>query len=157
MPRSKNRPGFRFGIRRLLVVSAIGAMTCAVISTASRTVNAVLSQMDDSYAADWTAEFLINHLRSPGNTWPSGWSELKDEFDANPSNGYPFTFDELQDLVNVQWDVDTATIANSDPPLKVITLARPSGNELVCIEPNTRIRDYFANASSMDNSVDLPK
>lgn len=156
MPRSKNRPGFRFGIHRLLVVSAACAMICAVVSTAFRTVYAVLSQIDDSYAADWTAEFLINHLRSPGSTWPSSWSELEDEFNSNPSNGYPFSFEELQDLVNVQWDVNTVAIANSDPPFKVITLARPSGNDSVCIEPNSRIRDYIANALAMDDGVDLP-
>ncbi|MEL6110014.1 MAG: hypothetical protein AAFU85_28715, partial [Planctomycetota bacterium] len=48
------------------------------------------------------------------------------------------------ELVNVRWDADTITIANSEPAIRVISLTRPTGIDSHCDEANTRIRLYLA-------------
>jgi hypothetical protein len=146
MARSRNRPEYRFGIRRLLIVSAICAMIFAVIAVSFRTVHAVLTNLQEAYAVDWTSEFVIRHLRSTANTWPSDWSDLEDEFESETGHGDQFTFEELKELVNIRWDTDSATIAFSDPPIKVITLTSGSESHFVGSEPNERIRNYLADA-----------
>ena len=155
MPRSRNRPGFRFSSCRLLIVSAICAIIFAVIAVSFRTVNAVLTNLQEAYAVDWTSEFVIRHLGSTGNTWPTDWSDLEDEFESEAGHADQFTFEELQELVNIRWDTNAAAIANSDPPLKVITLTSASESHFVGSEPNERILNYLADALS--TTADSPK
>ena len=101
--------------------------------------------MRDAYASDWTAELIIEHLKSSGNKWPSEWKDLEDEYVSfENQQGYPFSFDELQRLVSVRWDSNAAAVATSDPPLKVIILNSGSRSHFEGSEPNKRIRDYLA-------------
>lgn len=139
--------------RTLLVVSAIIAIAFAGIAFTLQTIDSVLSHTRDAYAADWTAEFVVQHLQSSDNTWPSNWSDLEDEFAAQQQQGYPFTFEELKRLVDIQWDTDAVTIANSDPPMKVVQLASGSDSHFVGSEPNLRIRDYLRKALTSDEEV----
>lgn len=115
----------------------------------------MLTNLQEAYAVDWTCEFVIRHLRSNGNTWPSDWSDLEDEFESEAGHGDQFTFEELQELVNIRWDTNAATIATCDPPMKVITLASGSESHFVGSEPNERIRNYLADALS--TTSDSPK
>ena len=136
-------PVFRFSIRTLLIVAVVCALACAIIAFGISTIASVWSHTRDAYASDWTAEFIIQHLQTSGNTWPSNWADLEDEY-AFFGRDYPFSFLELQQLVNVRWDVDAATVATSDPPMRVITLLSGSDSHFQGSEPNARIRDYFA-------------
>lgn len=108
------------------------------------TISAVVSHTRDAYAADWTAEFVIEHLKTSGNKWPSSWADLEDEYTFYQSHDYPFSFAELQDLVDVRWDTDASAVANSDPPMTVITLTSGSSSHFEGSEPNALVRDYLS-------------
>ena len=101
----------------------------------------------DAYASDWTSEFLIAHLRSNDNQWPTNWEDLRDEYDklADP-NHYPFTFVALQDRVVLDWKVDTLSLATADPP-QIFFRLKSGRQASYGGDPNERIREYFANRS----------
>ena len=95
----------------------------------------------EAYASDWTAAFIIEHIRTTGE-WPTGWDDLRDEYDrlAVPEH-YAWTFEELQSLINVDWDVSIADIKDSEVPLKHIRLT--SGRQVSYAgDPDKLIYDY---------------
>jgi hypothetical protein len=95
---------FRFSIRTLLILATVCAIGCALIALVISTISSVVSHTRDAYASDWTAEFVIQHLKTSGNQWPSSWTDLQDEYAFFQSHGYPFSYRELQELVDVRWD-----------------------------------------------------
>ncbi len=135
----------RFSLRSLLIFATVCACACALIVFVISTISSVVSHTRDAYASDWTSEFVIQHLKTSGNSWPTDWADLEDEYAFFKSHDYAFSFLELQELVDVRWDTDASAVANSDPPMKVITLASGSGSHFEGDEPNARIRDYLAN------------
>ena len=104
-------------------------------------VNEVISLPSEAYASDWTAVFIIDHLRTTGE-WPTDWSDLRDEFDrmAVPEH-YAWTFDELQDLIEIDWSVDVSDVRNANaPPVHVrLTSGR---NVSYNDDPNKLIYEY---------------
>ncbi len=79
----------------LLVPTCVGILSGIIYA-----VQATGQIVRDAYASDWTTEFVIAHLRANDNRWPTGWHDLKDEFDtlAAPQQ-YAWTFIELKDRV----------------------------------------------------------
>lgn len=97
----------------------------------------------DAYASDWTAIFIIEHLKATENTWPSRWADLQDEFDrmAEPSH-YAWSFDELQQRVDLQFHLTTKQVRNADPPVEAIRLR--SGRRVSYDgDPNVIVREYL--------------
>ena len=100
----------------------------------------------DAYASDWTTEFLISHLESNGNTWPTSWSDLEDEHAARYPQPCPFTFAEIQDRVELKFNVDATVIANTRDPITFFRLKSGSGANYGG-DPNVRIRDHLTSRS----------
>ena len=107
------------------------------------TLKSLVGVPQDAYASDWTAIFVIEHLKSSSNLWPTSWEELKDEFDrmAEPTH-YAWTFKELQERVEFRFDVTADQVRDSDPPLVVFRLT--SGRHVSYGgDPNLLIREYL--------------
>ena len=95
----------------------------------------------EAYASDWTAKFIIEHIRATGD-WPTGWNDLRDEYDrlAAPEH-YAWTFEQLQLLIKVDWNVSIADIRDSAAPLDHVRLT--SGRQVDYNgDPDKLIYDY---------------
>ena len=131
-------------MRRFLI--AVVTLTVCVlalldIAKAVSFAKQVISIPREAYASDWTAAFIIEHIRTTGG-WPIGWDDLRDEYDrlAVPEH-YPWTFEELQSLINVDWDVSITDIKESNVTLNHVRLA--SGRRVSYAgDPNKLICDY---------------
>lgn len=121
-----------------VVLALIGGVAIAVMSLKS-----LADLPSDAYASDWTAIFVIEHLKASDNKWPAGWDDLQDEFDrmAEPTH-YAWTFRELQERVDLRFDVTAEEVRNADPPLIVFRLT--SGRTISYDgDPNVLIRGYL--------------
>jgi hypothetical protein len=142
----------RFSILALLAMLVIGIASVTVYF-----VNLLgsLAQFPDAYASDWTAIFVIEHLKSTDGEWPRSWDDLRDEYDtmAEPSH-YAWSFTELQERVVFDWTADVDQVANADPPIGVFRLA--SGKHVSFDgDPNVLIRDYLV--SKRESAVQMSR
>ena len=99
--------------------------------------------LSDAYASDWTAIFIIEHLKATENHWPTSWVDLQDEFDrmAEPSH-YAWSFAELQERVNLRFDLTSDQVRDADPPVEAIRLT--SGRRVSFDgNPNVNVREYL--------------
>ena len=73
----------RVTIATLLMLAVIGGVVSAVVALKS-----LVGLPSDAYASDWTAIFVIEHLKTSDNSWPTDWDDLRDEFDrmAEPTH-----------------------------------------------------------------------
>ena len=110
------------------------------------------SLVRDAYASDWTAEFLLDHLKTNRNHWPRGWEELSDEHAACYPNPCPFSLDEIRARVEMRFDVNADAISTSEPAL--IFLRLKSGSRAnYGGDPNERIREYLATQVVIENAA----
>ncbi|TWU44693.1 hypothetical protein Poly51_59620 [Rubripirellula tenax] len=127
-------------MRRVLLIALILLVAAAGVWVI-RFAKQVIGIPREAYASDWTAVFIIDHLRTSG-TWPTGWHDLRDEYDrlAVPQH-YAWTFDELQTLIDVNWDSSIDAIRESDVPLDNVQLT--SGRQVSYNgDPDMLIHDY---------------
>ncbi|MCD0458594.1 hypothetical protein [Roseiconus lacunae] len=108
-------------MRRVFLVAVVALIVAAGVWV-TRFANEVIGIPCEAYASDWTAVFIIEHIRTSGD-WPDGWHDLRDEYDrlAVPQH-YAWTFDELQSLINVNWNSSVDAIRESDVPLDNVRL-----------------------------------
>ncbi len=130
--------------RVLITVSALSVFALAVfgIVKALSFAKDVIGLPREAYASDWTGVFIIEHIRTTGQ-WPTGWHDLQDEFDrlAVPEH-YAWTFEELQSIIQVDWDVSVSDIQDSDVPLDHVRLT--SGRQVSYGgDPDKLIYDYI--------------
>lgn len=117
-------------------------LVIAMCGLASPWVKRWFPSPSDAYASDWTAIFVIDHIRTTGS-WPEGWDDLRDEYErlADASH-YAWTFDQLQERVWFKWDTNIAEVRDSEPPMQVFRLT--SGHQISYNgDPNVLIRDYL--------------
>ncbi len=131
-------------VRRTRLIAVLALLVAgSVIAFSVIQVRSLVGLPSDAYASDWCAIFVIEHLKSTENRWPTGWDELRDEFDrmAEPSH-YAWTFQELQDRVDLDFDVTADHVREADPPLTVFELS--SGRKVSYNgDPNKLIRHYL--------------
>ncbi len=144
--------------RKLVLVILLSAvlLTCAAfVGGVIYALRSTGELVRDAYASDWTTEFVIAHLRENDNRWPTGWDDLKDEFDTLAEPGhYAWTFDELKDRVWLDWDADPEQIAISAPPKTVFRLT--SGRQASYGgDPNERLRDYLSKQTFAETQPSL--
>ncbi|TWT76173.1 hypothetical protein [Neorhodopirellula pilleata] len=108
-------------MRRAILI-ALAVLVFAAGAWVVRFAEEVVGIPREAYASDWTAIFIIDHLRTSGD-WPTGWHDLRDEYDrlAVPQH-YAWTFDELQTLIDVNWDSSIDAIRESEVPLDNVQL-----------------------------------
>lgn len=129
-------------LRQLLFFFLICAVIAGIIF-AVLAINGFRGLPQDAYASDWTAIFIIEHLKATENTWPRSWADLQDEFDrmAEPSH-YAWSFTELQQRVDLQFHLTSEQVRDADPPVEAIRLT--SGRRVSYDgDPNLNVRDYL--------------
>ena len=77
-------------------------------------------------------------------TWPSSWEDLEDEHASQYPHPFPFTFAEIRDRVELNFNVDAAVIANAKHRVSFFRLKSGRGANYGG-DPNVRIRDYLTN------------
>lgn len=140
-------------MRREFLIAFILLIAAASVWT-NRFAQAVIGIPREAYASDWTAVFIIEHIRTSGE-WPTRWDDLHDEYAriAVPEH-YAWTFEELQTLINVNWDSSIDAIRESDSPLDNIQLT--SGRQVSYNrDPDVVIHDFIhtGNAPSRFDTV----
>ncbi|MGC3965922.1 MAG: trypsin-like peptidase domain-containing protein [Pirellulales bacterium] len=106
----------------------------------------------NAYAVEWVAGMMVRHLTEHPGAWPRGWDELRDDYDAAVAeNGRPWTFEELQSRVVVDWHTDVrhlAELARSDQPFpRVFRLVDGRNDHWSSTEPDKVLRDYLRSSA----------
>ena len=103
----------------------------------------------NAYAVDWVPLMVIEYMKTHDDQWPRSWDDLRDPYEnlAAPQN-YPWSFEELQDRVVMNWDADPkvlkkVTPTNDEPPFRVIWLRDGSSTCWEGAEPNARVLEYL--------------
>ena len=96
---------------------------------------------------------VIEHMIANDNQWPSSWGDLRVDYQTCVNrSGEPWTFDELQARVLVDFTVDSKELsaaiqARSQPDFRVIWLSDGTESHFQSHEPNTMIFNYFKGVS----------
>ncbi len=131
------------GTRPLLFIGAIIVALCVYWGYA------VNQNLRNSYTAWWAAEMVIEHMTANDNQWPASWDDLRDDYEACAKrSGRPWTFEEIQSRVTIDFTVDgkalCATAATlSRPSFRVIWLSDGSDSHWESHKPNTMILNYI--------------
>ena len=126
----------------IVIVAVLLAASIFVAYSVNRTIRT-------SYAVWWVADMVIVHLETNDGKWPTGWDELRDDYDICVTrSGQPWTFEELQKRVHVDFDVNTCDLVESArgktvPEFRVIYASDGSNAHWSGQEPNTKLLDYF--------------
>lgn len=97
---------------------------------------------------------IVLHLQGNDDVWPRSWEDLRDDYETCVvRSGGPWSFEELQQRVRVDWNADAkrlASQANAAGPVRfrVIRLADGSDDHYQGYEPNAIVRDYLRDAAS---------
>ncbi|MEX2308221.1 MAG: hypothetical protein WD738_11540 [Pirellulales bacterium] len=103
----------------------------------------------NAYAVWWVADMVVEHLKANNGAWPRNWDELRDDYQTCVErSGQPWSFEELQNRVAIDWRADPsqlAALANRDftPPFCVIWLSDGTNSHWEHAEPNQIIADYL--------------
>lgn len=127
-----------------LVAFSLLAVALTAVAVITYSISLTGNMVRDAYASDWTTEFLISHLQSNDNSWPLSWEDLEDEHVSRYPQPCPFTFAEIRDRVELNFNVDAAVIANAEHRVSFFRLKSGSGANYGG-DPNVRIRDYLTN------------
>jgi hypothetical protein len=134
--------------RRRVFFTAVGLVlliSCGAVYLLRRTETTI----NDAYAVEWAADMVIEYMKSHDGAWPRSWDDLREPYKACAQRvGEPWTFEQLRDRVDVNWDVDPVRLANApdigaEPPFVVIWLRSGSGSHWEAHEPNRKILDYL--------------
>jgi len=145
-------------MKRILLLFVLGTVFCAVGFVACFVYHDVTVVVPNAYAAEWSSHFVMEHLKSNNNQWPTGWNELKDDYDKAVKSGHrpATTWPELQERIAIDWHADPEIIAENDgtidPPFRVIWLTDGSNHHWQGFEPNRRIFDYLTTPTEIDNA-----
>jgi len=135
---------FRTRYRTVISLIAISV----VIASATFVIHRVNQNIRNSYAVWWAADMVIAHLHDNDGQWPSDWNELRDDYDyLVEHSGRPWSFDELQQRVTIEWNASTNDMAErlraGDTNLNVISSSDGSNSHWIDEEPNGKIAEYL--------------
>jgi hypothetical protein len=140
----------QFHLRTLLVFVAIVAILMAVLLT----VWSILSfdWLDDAYAQWGAGDMVVRYMEEHDGRWLRGWNDLRPYFDVGGGRVGGWSFEQYQQHIVIQWDVDPAVLeamarANPRPAFRVISARWPAGT-IGGNEPNEILHRYFRNKSS---------
>jgi hypothetical protein len=159
MTASGNRRWLRFSLLAGTTI-AIASLAC-LIWAAYRTA---MADMRNSYAVSWVSEMVVDFMKTHDDAWPSGWDDLKESYhsvarqasDPRPPD-YPWSFEELQSRVEVDWHADPKVLAtaqrmNDAPPFKVIWLKDGGNAHWSGLEPNELVLKYLRTSQAKADS-----
>lgn len=138
------KDGMKFNVHRAIVglVVALTAVGLIVAYNVDRTIR-------NAYAVWWVADMVIIHLESNENRWPTSWDELRDDYEICVSrSGQPWTFEELRNRVEIDFDIVTDKLMESArgksvPNFPVIYPSDGTEAHWKHQEPNRKLLDYF--------------
>lgn len=137
----------RFGLRTLLVLIAVFA---CVLGLGVYVVRSIDSSVRNMYAVWWVGDMIVMHLEKNEDRWPESWDDLRDDYDACVEEaGQPWTFQELRNRVEIDWNADPEALRalppdeNGDAPFRVVRLRDGSEAYYVGREPNRMIHRYL--------------
>jgi hypothetical protein len=156
----------RNAFKRCLVVASVFVGLHLVISIGAVLLAATTSQMSEwgmplaaclttlplADVYDRLADMVVEHLKASGGDWPQNWDELRDDYQiCVQRSGQPWSFEELQRRVVVDWQanpIELAALADREivPPFRVIWLSDGSNSHWEQNEPNQIIADYLKSA-----------
>ena len=127
------------GVVLVLLVSAIlGGVWVA---------RSVLDTIHRAYAVWWVADMVIHHMEENNDAWPSGWEDLKGDYEALTKRSRPWTLEELSQWAEVDWSADPKVLAAKaragEPPVRVICARNHPDTCWQGREPNEMIFQYF--------------
>ncbi|MFO0976955.1 MAG: hypothetical protein U0996_11195 [Planctomycetaceae bacterium] len=131
------------GKRPVLCIAAI------TVALAAYWVYSTNQTLRNSYTVWWAADMVIEHMTANDNQWPASWDDLRDDYETCVKrSGRPWTFDEIQSRVIIDFSVDgKALVASaaslSRPSFRVIWLSDGSDSHWESHEPNTMILNYL--------------
>jgi len=101
----------------------------------------------NAYAQWWVADMVTLHLEANDESWPNSWDELRDDYETSvKTSGRPWSFEELNQRVVVNWNVDTTKlkkIVADGLDFRVIWLRDGTTSYWKSSEANQIIRDYL--------------
>jgi hypothetical protein len=104
-----------------------------------------------AYAVWWVADMVIEYMETHDGAWPRGWDDLREPYETCVRrSGRPWSFEQLRDRVDVDWQADPAQLAatpdtGEDPPFRVIWSRNGRQSHWEGQEPNRKILDYLRN------------
>lgn len=134
----------KFSLRTLIIVVVLSG----VAATGWFYANRVNRTIRGSYAVWWAADMCIEHLEANGGTWPRSWDDLRDDYQTCVNrSGQPWTFDEIRERVEIDWDADPQQLleqsSNESADVRVIWLRDGTVAYWQGREPNQIILDYL--------------
>lgn len=128
-----------------IIVIVVALIVIAVLCIAYN----VNQTIRDSYAVWWVSDMVIEHLRLNDDTWPTGWNDLRDDYETCVErSGQPWTFEELRNRVTIEFDANVSELKDrsrgrEQPDFSVIWLSDGSDSHWTGHEPNTKLLQYF--------------
>jgi hypothetical protein len=135
-------------LNSIAIVTVIGLLAAAGFGIWMLKKASELSR--DSDAVLLVAEMVVEHLEASGDEWPRGWEDLRDDFQVCKGRSeQPRTFEELRELVCVDWTATAASLTKAvsetaKPTTKVIWLANGGSVHWKGGEPNQIVYSHFA-------------
>jgi len=114
------------------------------------------------YAIWHVADMITLHLDMNDGRWPANWENLREAYEVVAGRSGPnFTFDQLRELVDVDFTAVPAELAQAsrigdEPPFRVIRRHDGSGGHWSGREPNTMVWEYLREKAARPESYEPP-
>ena len=140
---------YQFNLKALLLLTLIVAVIIwQAIATVNRTKRG-LEKTPNAYAAQLVAYMCIEHMKTNEGAWPSGWSQLEDDFDpayAQSGQKLKWTVTDLRNRIEVNWKPDLNAIISDPACEQVIWVSNDPDRETYMTSPNEIISRYLVNS-----------
>lgn len=142
---------------QLQILTLLGCVAVTSLSAAAQNNDALRA---NAYATDWSAGMVIEYLKTHDNVWPRSWDDLRKPYETHAAlQKYPWSFDELQQRIAVDWSADVGSLmaaASAEAPraVRVVWLTDGSETHLQGAELNQRILDYLRSVEAATSDAD---
>ncbi len=132
-------------MKKILLVLAIAAVVGLTVGGIM--FHRAMEATRDAYAVWWVAGMVVEHLDANDNNWPTGWSDLQDDYQTCIArSGQPWTFEELRERVEIDWSTDPDDLlakSRAGEPIRVIRLRNGKNTHWDGLQPNEIVLNYL--------------
>jgi hypothetical protein len=103
----------------------------------------------DCYAGEWVGGIVVDYMKTNNGVWPRNWEDLRETYEDHAKKmGRPWTFEELQNRVEVDWSADPIRLTEAEngrqkPPFPVISLRSGRTASWKGFEPNEMVHRFL--------------
>ncbi|QNN22392.1 hypothetical protein HED60_08930 [Planctomycetales bacterium ZRK34] len=139
--------------RRQIIIVTIVASAVLVAGSGVYLYRQISQLINNAYAKWHVAALVIDHMKVNNDAWPTGWDDLRDDFDRRVTqSGQSWSFDTLRERVVIDWTVDPEKLAHVEviddqQPFNVIRARHGIDSSWEGAEPNRMILDYLRQRS----------